>query len=37
MEQYDESFFCDHNIFLGLKERFYKTDIRSGLLYDAEC
>ena len=29
--------FCDHNIPLWLKEKFYQTAIKPALLYDIEC
>jgi len=28
---------CDHNIPLWLKEKFYRTVIRSALLYGMDC
>jgi hypothetical protein len=28
---------CDPRVLLKLKDKFYKTVIRSGILYEAEC
>jgi len=32
-----QEFLCDRNILLWLKGNFYRTAIRSALLYDTEC